>query len=102
VDKCTVADNWTESSGTGLLVYALERGVDRGYLDASYLAVAQNAWNGLKANKIVFDAVGPTIRDAAEGMSIQPDYASYVAIARVNNSYAGLCGVMLAAAAMEY
>jgi unsaturated rhamnogalacturonyl hydrolase len=102
VDKCALSDNWPESSGTGLLVYALKTGVDRGYLDTSYLDVANKAWSGLKANKIGSDAYGPIINDSADGMSIQSSYANYVAIAKKANSYHGLCAIMLAAAAMEY
>jgi unsaturated rhamnogalacturonyl hydrolase len=102
VDKCSLTDNWPESSGTGLLVYAIKTGVDRGYLDASHLAVAQKAWNGLVANEFGSDAAGPIINGAADGMSIQSSYAAYVAIPKKSNSYHGLCAVQLAAAAMEY
>jgi hypothetical protein len=76
--------------------------VDRGYLDASSLVVAQVAWEGLKVAKVGSDPVGPTISDAADGMGIQPTYANYVGIAKRTNSYHGLCAVQLAAAAMEY
>ena len=102
VDNCATAGNWTESSGSAMLVYALKTGADRGYLDASFLPVAARAWTGLKANKVGSDATGPTIIDAADGMSIQSTFAAYVAIARRTNSYHGLCGIQLAAAAMEY
>jgi rhamnogalacturonyl hydrolase YesR len=85
-----------------MLIYALARGADRGYLDASYRSAAARAWAGLKANKIGSDAVGPIINDAADGMSIQSTYAAYTAIARRANSYHGLCAVQLAAAVMEY
>jgi unsaturated rhamnogalacturonyl hydrolase len=102
VDQCSKSDNWTESSGSGMLIYALKVGVARGYLEASYGAVAERAWQGLKAKKIGSDALGPTIKDAADGASIQASYAGYIAIPKVVNSYHGLCAVQLAAAAMEY
>jgi len=102
VDKCATAGNWTESSGSAMLVYALKTAVDHGYLDASFLPVATRGWTGLKAGKVGSDAMGPTIIDAADGMSIQPTFAAYVAIARRTNSYHGLCAIQLAAAAMEY
>jgi unsaturated rhamnogalacturonyl hydrolase len=102
MDKCALSDNWTESSGTAMLVYALKTGVDRGYLDPSYLDVANNAWSGLKANKIGSDQYGPILNDTADGMAVQSSYANYVAIAKKSNSYHGLCAIMLAAAAMEY
>ena len=102
VDKCAEAGNWTESSGSGMLVYAIKTGVDRGDLDAGYLTMVQKAWQGLKDTKVGSDAIGPTINDAADGSSIQPSYASYLAIAKKINSYHGLCAIQLAAAAMEY
>ncbi len=102
VDKCSDPGNWTESSGSAMLVYALKHGVDRGYLDAGYLSVALRAWEGLETNKIGSDAVGPVINDSADGTSIQPTYAAYVGIVRKANSYHGLCAIQLAAAAMEY
>ena len=102
VDKCAEPGNWTESSGSGMLVYAIKTGVDRGYLDARYLTVVQKAWQGLKDTKVGSDAIGPTINDAADGSSIQASYASYLAIAKKTNSYHGLCAIQLAAAAMEY
>jgi unsaturated rhamnogalacturonyl hydrolase len=102
VDKCGEPDNWTESSGSGMLIYAIKTGVDRGDLDAGYLTMVQKAWQGLKDTKVGSDALGPTINDAADGTSILLNYAGYVAIAKKTNSYHGLCAIQLAAAAMEY
>jgi unsaturated rhamnogalacturonyl hydrolase len=102
LDKCDQSDNWLESSGSAMFIYALKRGVDLGVLDASYIDVAVIAWEGLTTEMISESGGQPTIDNAAKGMSIQQDYAAYTAIERLSNSPHGLCGVLLAASAMEY
>jgi unsaturated rhamnogalacturonyl hydrolase len=100
VDKGTMADNWIETSGSGMFIYALKVAVTRGYIDASYLTVAQRGYDGLKT-RVTTDATGPIISDAVQGMSVQRDYASYVAQMRLSNSAHGLCGVLMAASQMD-
>jgi rhamnogalacturonyl hydrolase YesR len=84
-----------------MLVYALNEGVDAGHVDASYRDTALTAWNGLVENMVGDDSTGPIIQNAAQGMSIQRSYADYVGIARLSNSYHGLCAIQLAAASIE-
>ena len=48
VDQGSMTDDWLETSGSGMFVYALKVGVNRGYLDASYLTVAQRGWQGCR------------------------------------------------------
>lgn len=94
-------DNWHETSGSGMFVYAVKVGVDRGYLDAGYLVVAEKGWAGLKT-KVRAGADGsPTVLDSVEGMGVQVDYAAYVGKRRVENLPHGLCAVMLASTVME-
>jgi unsaturated rhamnogalacturonyl hydrolase len=101
VDKGDRPDNWTETSGSAMLVYALQIGVERGYLDASYGTVARRGWRGLRA-RILFDADGaPTISGAVEGMGVQMGYAEYVNKERLTNSTHGLMAIMLASSQME-
>ena len=101
VDQGSKTDNWLESSGSGMFVYALKVGVDRGYLDSSYLAVADKGWQGLKT-KVSTDSNGlPTINGAVQGMGVQTNYAGYINQSTLSNSPHGLCAVMLAASEME-
>jgi unsaturated rhamnogalacturonyl hydrolase len=101
VDQGSMSTDWVETSGSGMFVYALKVAVDRGYLDASYLAVANKGWQGLQA-KVTTDSGGlPTITDAVEGLSVQNNYAGYVGASTLSNSPQGLCGILLAAAEME-
>ena len=101
MDKGGLADNWLETSASGMFVYALRRGVERGHLDPSFGPVAEKGWAGLLAG-LGSDAAGrPVIRGAVEGMSVQKDYAGYVARRRLEDSPHGICAYLLAASAME-
>jgi len=101
LDKGDRPDNWHETSGSGMFVYALKVGVDRGYLDSSYLAVAEKGWAGLKTKIRAGSDGSPVILDSVEGMGVQVDYAGYVGKKRVENLPHGLCAVMLASSVME-
>ena len=87
-------------SGSGMFVYFLKVAVNRGYIDSSYLTVANKGWTGLQT-KITTDSSGvPTITGAVPGLGVG-DYASYVSPAPVSNSSHGLCAILLAASEME-
>jgi len=104
VDKGAMADDWTETSGTGMFVYALKVGVDRGYLDPSYLSVATRGWQALQAKvTVAADAAGtPTITGAVQGMGVQVNYLGYInQLPTLSNSPHGLCAILLAASEME-
>ena len=101
VDQGSKTDNWLETSASGMFVYALKVGVDRGYLDSSYLAMADKGWQGLKT-KVSTDSKGlPTINGAVQGMGVQTSYAGYINQATLSNSPHGLCAILLAASEME-
>jgi unsaturated rhamnogalacturonyl hydrolase len=101
VDAGSMSTDWVETSGSGMFVYALKVGVNRGYLDSSYLAVANKGWQGLQT-KVTTDSGGlPTITDAVQGVSVGNDYAAYINQTTLSNSSHGLCGILLAASEME-
>jgi unsaturated rhamnogalacturonyl hydrolase len=101
LNKGKLTDNWHESSGSGMFVYAIKTGVDRGYLDSSYLDVANKGWAGMKTKLATTSDGSPVIRDSVEGMGVQVDYAGYVGKQRVENLPHGLCAVMLASSVMD-
>ena len=101
MDQGSKTDNWTETSGSGMFVYALKVAVNRGYIDSSYSAVADSGWKGLQT-KVTTDASGtPSITGAVNGMNVQNNYAGYVGQNKLTNSSHGLCAILLAAAEME-
>jgi len=101
LNKGKLTDNWHESSGSGMFVYAIKTGVDRGYLDSSYLEVATKGWAGMKTKLATTSDGSPVIRDSVEGMGVQVDYAGYVGKQRVENLPHGLCAIMLASSVMD-
>jgi unsaturated rhamnogalacturonyl hydrolase len=101
LDQGSKSDDWLETSGSGMFVYALKVAVDRGYIDASYMAVANRGWQGLQT-KVTTDTSGlPTINGAVQGMGVQTNYAGYIAQTALSNSPHGLCAILLAASEME-
>ena len=104
VDQGSMSTNWLESSGSGMFVYALKVGVTRGYLDASYLPVAQKGWTGMMSKVTGSTGNMPSITGAVKGMGVQNNYAAYVAttlMPLLTDSPHGLCAILLAAAEME-
>jgi len=102
VDKGNMSDDFLETSGSGMFVYALSAGVTRGLIDASYAAVAAKGFAGLET-KVTTDTEGrPSITGAVHGMGVQNDYAGYInQLPLVTDSSHGLCAILLAASEME-
>ncbi len=101
VDQGSHSDDWVETSGSGMFVYALKVAVDRGFIDASYLSVATRGWQGLQT-KLTVDSAGlASITGAVQGVTVQGNYAGYVNQKTLTNSSHGLCGILLAASEME-
>jgi pectate lyase len=102
MDKGDLPENWLETSASAMFVYALKRGADEGLLRPAETEVARKGWNGL-LSRIAEDAKGrPVIEDTSEGTSVQKDAAGYFARKRLSNAPHGLCGMLLAASAMEW
>jgi unsaturated rhamnogalacturonyl hydrolase len=104
VDQMSMSTNWLESSGSGMFVYALKVAVNRGYIDSSYLPVAQKGWTGMMSKVTNSAGTMPSITGAVKGMGVQNNYAAYVATTMMpllTDSPHGLCAILLAAAEME-
>ena len=105
VDKGTLSDNWLESSGSGMMIYALKHAVDCGFIDRSYLSVAKKGWTGLKTKITLDNQTLPVINQYVGSMNVLVDYTAYVSKEKVNCPPSthphGYCGVLMAASAME-
>lgn len=89
VDKGDRGDNWTETSCSSMFTYALSRGVQQGYLDAGYAAVAERGYEGV-LEKLSLGSDGRTnLADISVGTNVG-DYAFYVARPRATNDFHGL------------
>ena len=105
LDQPTGSGNYLETSASAMFVYAIKKGINKGYIDsATYLPVATKGWAGVKT-KITFGTGTPpssvTIAGAVAGMGVQTSFANYVAIKATNNAPHGFAGVLAAASVME-
>ncbi|HNX48591.1 MAG TPA: glycoside hydrolase family 88 protein [Thermoanaerobaculaceae bacterium] len=102
LDRGERPDNWLETSASAMFVYALKRGADTGLLDSASAETARKGWSGLQG-RISTDQEGrPVVEGSVEGMSVQKDLEGYLGRKRLADSAHGLCGMLLAASAIEW
>ena len=105
-DKPSLTGNFLESSGSGLFIYALKTAVDYGFIDKSYLAVAQKGWTGFKT-QLTLDAQGLPVINGFVGAMSAGLLANYISPAvspvscPTNTAPHGYCASLFAASAME-
>jgi unsaturated rhamnogalacturonyl hydrolase len=58
LDQGSRPGNYLEASGTGMVVYAIAKGVRRGYLDKSWLPTAVRGFAGLLKHRVTVDNEG--------------------------------------------
>jgi len=89
VDKPTVAGNFTETSSSSMYTYVISRAVERGYVDSSFLSVAQKGYQGV-LQRISLDSSGMTnLTQICIGTNVG-DLAFYLARPRATNDFHGL------------
>jgi unsaturated rhamnogalacturonyl hydrolase len=109
VNGTTSADNYPETSGSGMIVYAIRKAVDHKWIDTAFNSVAENGWKGLKTMMTVLADGSPQITSVAPAMGCKKSYEEYVAVRPVscpsNDAVQhphGYCAVLMAASVMEY
>lgn len=89
VDRGGDSKNWLETSASSMYTFTMARGVERGYLPASYQAVADRGYAGV-LKKVSVGSDGLTnITDICEGTNIG-DLSYYYGRARKTNDFHGL------------
>ena len=82
VDKCTLSDNWDESSGTGMFLYLTKKSIDKGYIDATtYDPVVTSAYQGL-VQKATVNSDGTIDINDCSSIGVQGSYSAYVSKAK--------------------
>jgi unsaturated rhamnogalacturonyl hydrolase len=100
--------NYFESSSACMLVYALARGVRRGYLPAPYLGHARRGYEGVLSHFVQTQGDNVSLTDTvkASGLGGEPyrdgSYAYYIGEKVVTNDPKGVGAFLLAATEMEY
>jgi unsaturated rhamnogalacturonyl hydrolase len=99
----TYSDNWIETSGSAMFVYALKKASTKGYISSDYATVASKGWTGIKT-KVVISSGVVTVKGTVGGMSVCDSYAAYIAKSSIvaDNVPHGIAAVLMAASVMEY
>jgi unsaturated rhamnogalacturonyl hydrolase len=89
VNKPTVAGNFTETSSSSMYTFVISRAVERGYVDSSFLSVAQKGYQGV-LQRLSLDSSGMTnLTEICIGTNVG-DLAFYLARPRATNDFHGL------------
>jgi len=101
----TYSDNWLETSGSAMFVYALKKAIDNDLISSRYLKVAEKGWEGIKTKVVIDSTTGKvTVQGSVGGMSICNNYAAYIAKKSViaDDVPHAIAAVLMAASEMEY
>ena len=114
--SATATNNYIETSGSAMFIYALKSGIDSGWLNsATYTPVVNKAWTQYKTYITTYGgsingyAGGPQITSFCPAMGVQNNYTAYVANRPVSVPTAsgkqhphGYAATLMAASAMEF
>jgi rhamnogalacturonyl hydrolase YesR len=102
VDKGDRADNWTDSSGSSMFTYAIQRGIDLGLLPAKqYADVAARGYRSIVANAKIDEDGLLDLYSACDGVCVQANYADYINYKKTVNAKEAIAGFLWATAIME-
>jgi unsaturated rhamnogalacturonyl hydrolase len=102
VDKGDKEDNWTDTSGSAMFVYCLQRGIELGLLDKDeYAPVVAKGYKGIVANAVLNEDGLVDISSACDGVGVQKDYAHYINYKKTLNAKEAVGGFLWATAIVE-
>ncbi|HVQ36331.1 MAG TPA: glycoside hydrolase family 88 protein [Pyrinomonadaceae bacterium] len=107
LDKGGAKGNYLESSAACMFVYALAKGVHRGYLPAAYLKVARKGYQGISKEFIQADGQGVDLKGTVSvaGLGGNPyrdgSYEYYLSEKVITNDPKGVGAFLLASVEME-
>lgn len=107
LDKEGAKGNYLESSASGMFVYALAKGVRRGYLPERYLANAERGYHGMLTHFVKTDGDDVSLTSTVKvgGLGGDPyrdgSYSYYIGEKVVTNDPKGVGPFILAASEME-
>jgi len=80
VDKGYLPDNWNETSGSGMFIYAMQRSIELGFIPKKeYESCVKKGYQGLLTKARISKTDGLIdLFDANNGLGIQKDYETYV------------------------
>ncbi|MDZ7923402.1 MAG: glycoside hydrolase family 88 protein [Marinagarivorans sp.] len=100
-DRVGDSANWQESSATAMYVYAVAKGMRKGYLGQEHTAMLNKGWAGLNRLFVVQNTNDLlTLTQTCEGTGVGSSYSFYVGRRAVDNDHKGLGPYLLAGAEM--
>jgi rhamnogalacturonyl hydrolase YesR len=102
VDKGERPDNWHDTSGSAMFVYAIQRAIELGVVNAvPFGPAAQKGYAGIQA-KVRVGADGLIdIHDACDGVGVQNSCREYIDYPRVPNAKEAVGSVLWASVIMD-
>ena len=102
VDKGERPDNWTDTSGSAMFVYAIQKGIELGLLDQrTYAPVVAAGYKGITANAKINARGLVDIYQACDGVGVQVDYAHYIDYKQSLNAKEAVVGFLWATEIVE-
>ena len=102
VDKGSRPENWHDTSGSAMFVYAIQRAVELGVVDAArYRPVAEMGFTGVRAKARAGSDGRVDVYDACDGVGVQNSYEDYITYKKVVNAKEAVGSVLWAATIME-
>lgn len=102
VDKADHPDNWTDTSGSAMFVYMLQRGIELGLLgEREYAPVVRRGYAGITDNARINLEGLVDIYSACDGLGVQVDYDRYINYRRKVNAKEAVGGFLWATAIVE-
>jgi rhamnogalacturonyl hydrolase YesR len=87
VDKGDREDNWHDTSGSAMFVYAIQRGIDLNFISAEkYEPVVQNGYRGITSKAVINEQGLVDVYDACDGLCVQQSYEDYINYPKVVNA----------------
>jgi len=75
VDKGNRPDNWTDTSGSAMFTYAIQKGIELGLIDGKeYTTVVEKGFEGIIGNAKINDKGLVDIYSACDGVGVQASY----------------------------
>jgi rhamnogalacturonyl hydrolase YesR len=102
VDKGDQPDNWTDTSGSAMFVYALQRAIELGLIaKEEYAPVVARGYQGIIGNARINAEGLVDIESACDGVGVQKDYAHYINYKKKVNAKEAVGGFLWATAIVE-
>jgi rhamnogalacturonyl hydrolase YesR len=102
VDKGDRPDNWHDTSGSAMFVYAIQRAIELGCASAEqYGPAVKKGYEGIRAKATLGKDGLVDIHDACDGLGVQRSYADYINYPKTLNAKEAVGSVLWAATIVE-